>query len=135
MNTCAENNTRCVVNTQQDDSICLPSCFVNNGGCDNDTICSVSYNANCHQAYCSSLNCGNTRDGDCPLGMEYNDCGSHCHTCDMLDSVCPAVCVSGCFCPTGLIQYRDRCVDILECPSLLASELSNETMAALLLLQ
>ena len=55
--------------------------------------------------------------------MEYSECGSYCEpSCDTLLSqetfACAGVCVSGCFCPRGLVTYRDRCVDPKECFSL-----------------
>ena len=67
-------------------------------------------------------------DGQCGAGMVYQSCGSACPvSCDNLGtfSSCAAVCVEGCFCPDGLVEYRDRCVDPLECPALLAGEFSN----------
>ena len=68
------------------------------------------------------------RSGDCAAGMVYRSCGSSCPTsCDNLgiDIICTAVCVEGCFCPDGLVEYRDRCVDPLECPALLSGEFDS----------
>ena len=64
--------------------------------------------------------------GVCPAGWVFNECGSLCqrtceeyltnthincpeHTCAMPD----------CVCPEGLVVYKDRCVDPLECHSLI----------------
>ena len=76
----------------------------------------------------SCLTLADYRSGDCPAGMVYQGCGSACATsCDNLGMsiVCAAVCVEGCFCPDGLVEYRDRCVDPLECPTLLAGEFNK----------
>ena len=72
--------------------------------------------------HCSDFN------GRCVPGMRYSECSSACEpTCDSYLSneniACPAVCVQGCVCPVGLIQYRDHCVSPLECTSLLNSKL------------
>ena len=59
--------------------------------------------------------------------MVHTECGSKClSTCE--DYVkyrnrpvaCPAVCVIGCMCPSNLVQFRDRCVNPLECATLLS---------------
>ncbi|XP_076328323.1 hemocytin-like [Tachypleus tridentatus] len=50
----------------------------------------------------------------CPPGLVWQDCGSPCEkNCDNFqreDLVCPAVCVSGCFCPPGLLRHGRFCV-------------------------
>ncbi|XP_022252614.1 hemocytin-like [Limulus polyphemus] len=50
----------------------------------------------------------------CPPGLVWQDCGSPCEmNCDNFqrkDLVCPAVCVSGCFCPPGLLRHGKFCV-------------------------
>ena len=53
-------------------------------------------------------------------------CGSTCEDVLAPDPVvCPAVCYSGCFCPLGLVVYRDRCVDPKECYVLLDGKMLN----------
>ena len=66
--------------------------------------------------------------GQCPPGKEYLKCGGGCgDTCDFYVEqeliICAAYCYSGCFCPSGLITFRDRCVDPLECWSLINGRL------------
>ncbi|KAM7301527.1 hemocytin [Ixodes scapularis] len=50
----------------------------------------------------------------CPAGMEWRDCGPACEkTCEnMRDKFneCTEDCVSGCFCPMGLVRRGDTCV-------------------------
>lgn len=61
----------------------------------------------------------------CPAGKQYKECGTACPTtCETFGRFlgCPSACVEGCFCPEGLVEYRDRCVDPLECPTLLDSK-------------
>ena len=57
----------------------------------------------------------------CPEGKEYQECGTACPlTCDNFEDgvpVCITVCVEGCFCPDGLVEYRDGCVESSQCPS------------------
>ncbi|XP_003384401.1 PREDICTED: von Willebrand factor-like [Amphimedon queenslandica] len=57
----------------------------------------------------------------CPTGMQYRTCGSQCPlTCENRDDdvVCPAVCVSGCFCPSGqALVDNDTCIDPEMCPN------------------
>ena len=61
--------------------------------------------------------------GDCPIGWEERECASACPTTceDYLrpqPKVCPAVC-ERCACPEGMVVFRDRCVDPLECYTLM----------------
>ena len=52
-------------------------------------------------------------------------CGSDCESVLAREPVaCPAVCYNGCFCPRGLVAYRDRCVDPRECYVLLNSKIN-----------
>ena len=47
------------------------------------------------------------------------ECGSPCtKTCDNYDevSICAAVCQSGCFCPEGTVEHKDRCMSVEQCP-------------------
>ena len=61
----------------------------------------------------------------CPSGWMLNPCGSLCQrTCeDYLTGsriACPDICAPpDCVCPRELVVFRDRCVDPLECYSLL----------------
>lgn len=63
--------------------------------------------------------------GNCPPGFVHRSCGSPCDkfSCDDYpvagNMACAAICVDGCFCPYGLLRFRDRCVVAQECPSLL----------------
>ena len=53
----------------------------------------------------------------CTNGQVYMDCGSLCPiTCQNINEppICAAMCVSGCFCPSGLIDSLGTCVQ--ECP-------------------
>ena len=66
----------------------------------------------------------------CPVGWVLSDCGSLCQcTCeDYLTSThrdCPEdVCgMPSCVCPEGLVVFKDRCVDPLECHSLIQCRL------------
>ena len=71
-------------------------------------------------------------EGVCPVGWELNECGSLCHqTCedyltnshkDCSDDTCA---MPACVCPEGLVEYEDRCVDPLECHSLIYSRSLN----------
>lgn len=82
----------------------------------------VRYNLTCASSFSVP---SDYHDGRCVAGKVYQSCGSYCPaTCDNLDAfiACVAVCVEGCFCPVGLVEFRDRCVDPLECPALLAGE-------------
>ncbi|XP_054708363.1 hemocytin-like [Uloborus diversus] len=51
---------------------------------------------------------------ECPLGMEWQDCGPGCElTCDnyqQREQLCGTDCVPGCYCPSGLIRHHNRCV-------------------------
>ena len=75
-----------------------------------------------------SVPCQTDVSPTCPAGWVSSTCGSHCgSTCEDVFAqepvVCPAVCISGCFCPQGLVVYRDRCVDPKECFVLLNSKI------------
>ena len=64
----------------------------------------------------------------CPIGWVLNPCGSLCQrTCEDYVTgtrlACPEICgPPDCVCPQGLVVFRDRCVDPLECFSLLTSK-------------
>lgn len=54
--------------------------------------------------------------------MQYSSCGSACPlTClnkDDTTTVCPAICVSGCFCPSGkALIDDDMCIEPSLCPN------------------
>ena len=54
----------------------------------------------------------------CVNGMVYESCGSACPlTCKNINSTssCIEVCSEGCFCPSGLVQLGDTCVQPSEC--------------------
>ena len=57
----------------------------------------------------------------CANGTTYSTCGSACPlTCENRDSppiFCPQVCVSGCFCPSGMAAYQDACYLPSDCPT------------------
>ena len=48
-------NARCVVSGG--DGLCLPSCFMSNGGCDVDEICTIEIVDECDKEYCSYIKC------------------------------------------------------------------------------
>ena len=60
------------------------------------------------------------KNGDCPIGQVYMNGPATVLSCDNLhpEITLPAFYL-GCFCTSGLVKYRDRCVDPLECPALL----------------
>lgn len=59
------------------------------------------------------------------VNEEYLDCGKRCvlgcfvdssvesRACNTVDSIC----VEGCFCKTGLIRHRGKCIKSIECPT------------------
>ena len=63
--------------------------------------------------------------GDCPFGREHTECPNCIYTCETyleLEPVaCPATgfCSGSCECPQGMVIFRDRCVDPLECYTLM----------------
>ena len=65
--------------------------------------------------------------GSCQVGWEINQCGSLCQrTCEDYITgarlACPEICAPpDCVCPQGMVVFRDRCVDPLECFSVLTS--------------
>ena len=74
----------------------------------------------------------------CPVGWILNDCGSLCQrTCeDYLTNThrdCPEdMCgMPSCVCPEGLIVFKDRCVDPLECHSLIHCRLMETIFACI----
>ena len=63
---------------------------------------------------------------DCPIGWESSECASACQpTCeDYLNPQirpCIALCAK-CQCPYGMVVFRERCVDPLECHILLSGK-------------
>ena len=56
----------------------------------------------------------------CPGDKVYKECGTACPiTCENINDppvVCPAMCVSGCFCPRGTVEHGKKCVKPAECP-------------------
>ena len=71
--------------------------------------------------------------GSCPIGWKLNQCGSLCQrTCEDYVAgarqACILICAPpDCVCPQGMVVFRDRCVDPLECYSLLTSQLSLQS--------
>ena len=62
---------------------------------------------------------------ECTNGKEFSSCGSACPpTCDSNDIICTFSCVSGCFCPAGMVEHNGTCIDPLLCPSVQGDELS-----------
>ena len=63
--------------------------------------------------------------GDCPIGWEHTDCPGCVYTCetylDLEPVICPGVefCSGSCRCPEGMVIFRERCVDPLECYTLI----------------
>ncbi|XP_067130718.1 hemocytin-like [Centruroides vittatus] len=55
---------------------------------------------------------------DCPVGMEYFDCGSSCpKTCTKTEYDCEDEhCVDGCHCPAGMALYEGECIPESKCP-------------------
>ncbi|KAG1676891.1 SCO-spondin [Nymphon striatum] len=54
----------------------------------------------------------------CPSILIYDECGTACEaTCEtrLKSSPCPLICVSGCFCPPGLLKYREMCISPNKC--------------------
>ena len=69
----------------------------------------------CFSMYTASLN-------DCPIGWEHSGCASACPTtCEDYLRPQPKPCIPLCVyceCPQGMVVFRDRCVDPLECYTL-----------------
>ncbi|XP_071504940.1 zonadhesin-like [Diadema antillarum] len=57
---------------------------------------------------------------ECPAGQEFHLCGTSCEaTCEDPDpQICTSQCVSGCFCPPGLVKNGDECVMLQDCPNI-----------------
>lgn len=74
------------------------------------------------------VNLTSDASGRCTPGKNHDDCDNSCgDACELyvqqdLEIVCPHVCFSGCYCPPGLVTFRERCVDPLECWSLLEGQ-------------
>ena len=57
----------------------------------------------------------------CSGGKEWQDCGTACPpTCDNYNTtiICTTQCVSGCFCPEGMVDHNGECVDPSACPGM-----------------
>ena len=56
----------------------------------------------------------------CPNGKIRHTCGTACPlTCDNYMSTpltCTYQCVNGCFCPDGMVELEDECVNATDCP-------------------
>ncbi|XP_026732934.1 mucin-5B-like isoform X2 [Trichoplusia ni] len=56
--------------------------------------------------------------GQCPANEEYQSCGTCTRTCENPNPICPAQCISGCFCIEGRVRNREgKCVRPDQCPS------------------
>ncbi|XP_072167120.1 zonadhesin-like [Diadema setosum] len=57
---------------------------------------------------------------ECPAGQEFHLCGTACEaTCEDPDpQICTSLCVTGCFCPPGLVKNGDECVMLQDCPNI-----------------
>ncbi len=78
-----------------------------------------------HELYI--IRCTTDVSGQCIPGKQYSDCDDECgHSCEIYVKqeviLCADLCYSGCFCPPGLVYFRERCVDPLECWSLIESQ-------------
>ena len=60
----------------------------------------------------------------CSGGKEWQDCGTACPlTCDNYNTTiaCTEQCVSGCFCPQGMVDYNGECIAPSECVGMLST--------------
>eukprot|EP00731_Ephydatia_muelleri_P024287 Em0016g558a len=92
--------------------LCVPGCFCPPGTVDNNGTC------------IDPMHCSDTQDppSECTNGKEFSSCGSACPpTCDSNDIICTLSCVSGCFCPAGMVEHNGTCIDPLLCPSVQGS--------------
>lgn len=54
---------------------------------------------------------------NCPLGMEYQQCGHLCsQTCNSETSNCYSGCSEGCFCLNNEVLLDGVCTDKINCP-------------------
>jgi hypothetical protein len=115
------------------ESFCLQSCYLENGGCPVDEFCYYEKKdgEECNPLLqsCFQTTCTDTADpGSCPSGWTIGPCGSLCQrTCKQYVSgelfACPEICAPpDCVCPRGMVVFRDRCVDPLECYSLMTNQ-------------
>lgn len=68
----------------------------------------------------NDITLNSTLGSHCLGGKVYTDCGAACPiTCENngSDFACPLICVSGCFCPAGTVDYNGTCIDPLHCPN------------------
>ena len=99
-------------------TVCVYTIAVQNSGA--LCIC-IAYSSFFHHSVFASRCAASS--GDCPIGWEHSGCASACPTTceDYLQpqlKVCADVCGS-CECPQGMVVFRDRCVDPLECYTLM----------------
>jgi hypothetical protein len=124
---------RCVTHNTTNIRYCLQSCYLENGGCPPEQVCYYERkDEDCNQLMepCFKTACTDApaEPESCPIGWVLNPCGSLCQrTCEDYVTgarlACPLVCgPPDCVCPQGLVVFRDRCVDPLECFSLLTNE-------------
>ena len=54
---------------------------------------------------------------ECPADMIYQQCGEACpKTCDTDENNrCVGGCVEGCFCPSGRVLWKGRCINETDC--------------------
>ncbi|XP_006814399.2 uncharacterized protein LOC102809475, partial [Saccoglossus kowalevskii] len=52
---------------------------------------------------------------NCLNGKTYNSCGTCALTCGKETECVNSECIEGCFCPDGMYEDGDQCVDILDC--------------------
>ena len=71
----------------------------------------------------------------CSGGKEWQDCGTACPlTCDNYGTpvTCTEQCVSGCFCPQGMVDLNGVCVDPASCGGLTPLQLSSHLLLSFL---
>ena len=131
--TCDSSNVACTFN-------CVPGCFCPSGMVDHNGTCidplqcpnaQGKFNTNISllqlcMSCCKHVQCfavanhkqNTIVDTQCSGGKVYTDCGSACPTtCETYgrELSCPAVCVSGCFCPVGTVDNHGTCIDPMQC--------------------
>ena len=60
----------------------------------------------------------------CSGGKEWQDCGTACPlTCDNYNTtiICTTQCVSGCFCPQGMVDHNGECIAPSDCVGMLST--------------
>eukprot|EP00054_Salpingoeca_dolichothecata_P028024 m.209432 g.209432 ORF g.209432 m.209432 type:complete len:1116 (-) comp26104_c0_seq3:129-3476(-) len=113
-------------------AVCRPGCacpknqVLHEGKCIDLSKCPVKdpcadnpcgTNAECipQKVVCAKEPCPQYRC-ECPAGLEYKDCGTHCPaTCDDASPICVDACAKGCFCPSGQVMHNGVCLPKEKC--------------------